>query len=124
MAVHMKYWLTLFCVLGLTACGGPTPTSTSIPSGLETPGASQLGLKILSPENEAVVNLPQVEVQGTAPVGLVVTINEDIILVDETGVFSATVPLEEGPNAIQIVASDEVGNEESLELIVTYEPES
>jgi hypothetical protein len=57
-------------------------------------------------------------------VGLVITINEDILLVDETGVFSATVPLEEGPNAIQIVASDAVGNEESLELIVTYEPES
>jgi len=124
MAVHMKYWLMLLWVLGLVACSGPTPTSTSIPSALETPGASQLGLKILSPENDAVVHVPQVEVKGTAPVGLVITINEDILLVDETGVFSATVPLEEGPNAIQIVASDAVGNEESLELIVTYEPES
>jgi hypothetical protein len=124
MAVHMKYWLTLLCVLGLAACGGSTPTSTSIPSALETPGAGQLGLKILSPENDAVVNLPQVEVKGTAPVGLVITINDDIILVDETGVFSATVPLEEGPNEIQIVASDVDGNEASLELIVTYEPES
>jgi hypothetical protein len=46
------------------------------------------------------------------------------VLVDETGIFSITVPLEEGPNLIQIVASNVGGNEASIDLIVTYEPES
>lgn len=129
----MKYWLMLW--MGLAACSGPTLTSTSSPpspglstgantSVLATPASDPLGLKIISPEDGAVVHMPQVEVAGEAPMELVITINDEIVLVGETGTFAVTIPLEEGPNAIQIVASDVEGNEVSFELIVTYEPES
>jgi hypothetical protein len=120
----MKYWLILLLVLGLAACSGPMPTSASNTPASAAPTSNPLGLRILSPEDNAVVHAPQVEVAGEAPADLVITIDDEIVLVDETGIFSITVPLEEGPNLIQIVASNVGGNEASIDLIVTYEPES
>jgi hypothetical protein len=38
------------------------------------------------------------------------------------GQFKTTLPLEEGPNLIEIIASDESGNEASALLTITYEP--
>ncbi len=118
----MRYWLILCLALELAACSGPKPTSGSNIPASATPTAGPLGLRILSPEDNSVVHVPQVEVAGTAPADLVVTINDDIVLVDETGTFSATIPVEEGPNLIQIVASDAEGNEANVDLVVTYEP--
>jgi hypothetical protein len=84
--------------------------------------SGNLWLQILSPQDEAMVNSPQVEVVGSAPAGAVVSINEEIVLVPENGQFRAMVSLEEGLNLIEIIASDTSGNETSLLLIVTYEP--
>jgi glucodextranase-like protein len=124
MVTYMRYWLILCLALGLAACSGPKPTSGPNNPASATPTAGPLGLRILSPEDNAVVHVPQVEVAGEAPADLVVTINDDIVLVDETGTFSVTLPVEEGPNLIQIVASDAQGNEANVDLVVTYEPEN
>ena len=95
----------------------PSPIVTSAPE----PSAN-LSLQILSPLDEAVVNTPQVEVIGLAPAGTVVTVNDEILIVGDEGQFKATVSLEQGPNLIEIVASDQDGNETSLLRTVTYEP--
>jgi hypothetical protein len=102
-----------------------TPSSPTQPMEITAAApevSGNLWLQILSPQDEAMVNSPQVEVVGSAPAGAVVSINEEIVLVPENGQFRAMVSLEEGLNLIEIIASDTSGNETSLLLIVTYEP--
>ena len=100
-----------------TAVIQPTPTNISLP---EPAGA--IWLQVLSPLDEAVVSAPQVDVIGSAPAGSVVSVNEEILLVGDDQQFHTVVLLEEGPNLIEIIASDENGNETSALLAVTYEP--
>jgi hypothetical protein len=95
----------------------PIPTST-----VTIEAAGSIALQVISPLDEAVVNTPQVDVIGTAPAGTVVSVNEEIILVDDDGRFTVIVTLEEGPNLIEILASDVNGNESSLLVSITYEP--
>lgn len=92
------------------------PIETGVP---ETPG---LWLQILAPLDEAVVNTSQVDVIGSAPAGAVISVDDQILIVGVDQQFSVTVTLEEGSNLIEIVASDETGNETSALLTVTYEP--
>lgn len=82
----------------------------------------ELSIQILSPQDEEVVKTKQIEVTGKAPVETVISINDQIILVPASGDFSAPVTLEEGPNIIELVASDENGNELDIILTVVYEP--
>jgi hypothetical protein len=95
----------------------PTQTVASAPV---TSGS--LWLQVLSPQDEAVINIPQVDVIGSAPAGTVVSVNEEILIVGDDQQFKITVSLDEGPNLIEILASDENGNEMSFFLTVTYEP--
>ena len=99
------------------------PTVAIQPTVVSTPEtAGSLWLQILSPLDEAVVNTPQVDVTGSAPAGSVISINDEILVVGIDGQFKTTVSLEDGPNLIEIIASDENGNEMSVLLTVTYEP--
>jgi len=95
----------------------PTATNIGAPESLET-----LWLQVLSPPDESVVNTSQVDVVGTAPAGAVVSVNDEILIVGNDQHFQTTEFLEEGPNLIEIVASDTNGNETSLILAVNYEP--
>ena len=126
-------WL-LAGVIGLVACQvganghnqKPTPSAgppASQPAALEVTTAGVLTVTITSPADEAVVNVPQVEVLGRAPAEAVITVNDSVVVVGATGQFSTTVPLQEGPNEINVVASDVDGNEASTQLIVTYDPQ-
>lgn len=92
-------------------------TAISVP---ETVGS--LWLQVLSPLDEAVVNIPQVDVIGSAPAGTVLSINDEILIAGNDGQFKVTVMLEDGPNLVEITASDENGNETTVLLMVTYEP--
>jgi hypothetical protein len=94
-------------------------TETAIPV---TEAPTTLTLQVLSPQDEAVVNVPQVDVVGLAPMGAVVSVNDEILIVGADGQFSTPIALDEGPNVIEIVASDDNANETSLILTVTYEP--
>lgn len=78
---------------------------------------------LLSPQENAVVASPWVDVVGTAPAETVITFNEEITVAGADGFFRARVPLEEGPNEIQCLASDLEGNEVDFSLIVVFDPE-
>jgi len=95
----------------------PTPTLITAPEPSGT-----LWLQVLSPQDEAVVNTPQVDVIGSAPAGAVISVNDEILIVGDDGQFKTTVSLDEGPNLIEIIASDDNGNETSLILTIIYEP--
>ena len=98
------------------------PTALIPPTQASTSQTSGLWLQISAPLDEAVVNTPQVDVTGSAPAGAVISVNEQILLVGPDQQFRTSVSLEEGLNLIEIVASDENGNEMSTLLTVTYEP--
>lgn len=98
------------------------PTAQILPTAGDTPEASGFWLQILAPQDETVANVSQVDVTGSAPAGTVISINDLILIVDSSQQFTTRVPLEEGPNLIEIVASDDNGNELSTLLTVTYEP--
>jgi hypothetical protein len=51
-----------------------------------------------------------------------VSVNDTVVLAAADGSFTAEIPLEEGPNLVEVIASDEAGNETWLTLTVTYEP--
>ena len=136
----------------VTACGGgqTAPGDTSLPRELATStdfmfatpvGASGgdnapsssgttivdqvtgLWVTILSPQENSTVNTAQITLVGQAAPGTVITFNDEIVVVDQTGEFSVMLSLTEGPNLIEIVASDMEGNEITGEWIATYDPE-
>ena len=84
--------------------------------------STTLVLTIRQPLDESVVNTGQVEVIGAAPPDTVVTVNDEILIVGPEQEFKVSIPLEEGPNLIEIVASDINGNEIDQLLTVYYEP--
>jgi len=79
-----------------------------------------LFLTIRQPLDESVVNTGQVEVIGAAPPDTVVTVNDEILIVGPEQEFKVSIPLEEGPNPIEVLASDFEGNEGSVTLTVIY----
>ena len=104
----------------LTTTLRPTPTATPIPS----PAA--LSLTVTEPHDESVVDTPNITVSGKTTPGAVVSVsvndNVDMANVGSEGDFSLAVTLEEGPNSIEIIASDQTGNEMSSMLSVVYIP--
>ena len=84
--------------------------------------SGELSIRVISPLDEAVFDSPEVDVIGTAPAGTVVSVNDEIVLVGDDGEFKVTLSLEEGPNLIEIVASDINGNEVTHLLTVVFEP--
>jgi hypothetical protein len=131
-------WL-LVLPLWLSACGSGTvaptadPTaahsapSTAAPTTLPSEAAplvldsGPLKVTITSPADEAVVNSPQVDIVGQAPAETVISVGNVITVVEASGQFSITVPLEEGPNELEIIASDPDGNQVTTNVVVTYE---
>ena len=81
-----------------------------------------LSIQLYSPQDEEVFNVSEIEVSGKAPVETVISINDQIVVVSASGDFLVPVSLEEGPNVIELVASDVDGNELDIILTVVYEP--
>ena len=80
-----------------------------------------LWLRISSPGDSAVVSVPEIEITGEASDGTVLTIGDEILLVEGSPEFSVTVSLDEGTNLIEFVASNYAGDGLSFYLIVIYD---
>ena len=105
----------------------PQITSTAKPAAADNsqsapPVSGPLTLRVTSPQDGAIVSAPQIQVNGVATPGEVVTVNDNIILVGSDGQFQTTVLLDQGPNLIEVIASNNAGAETSVELTVTYQP--
>jgi len=57
-------------------------------------------------------------IKGKTNPGAVVSINGGMISAGSLGNFTMTIVLEEGPNVIEVIASDEYGNEATATLTV------
>jgi len=105
-----------------TSTGTVQSTPTPQPGANPTVASGTLWLNILSPLDQAVVDVAQIEVVGQAPPGTVVSINDEILVVGPEGQFTTAVTLVEGPNVLEIVASDAEGTEIDTILTVVYQP--
>ncbi len=81
-----------------------------------------LSVVIFYPVEDAVVYSDYVQVTGEANPGTVVEINGEAVLVGDEMLFVIDVPLEEGLNVLEITASDDDENQETMYLPVSYEP--
>ena len=126
----MRLLLLAAVALSLLACaltspaqiqGGSAGDSDSSSEGI-TQTSGSLTVKLLEPQDGVTVSTDSITVKGEAPPETVVTVNDDILVVEADGKFESDVALEEGPNVIEIVASDLEGNEVAFIITVTYEP--
>jgi len=81
---------------------------------------SAIPLAVTEPQDETTVYAADLVVRGQTEPDAVVSVNEAVVEVDAEGKFSTTVTLEEGPNPIEVLASDFEGNEGSVTLTVIY----
>ena len=102
----------------------PAPTSTPTPELTPTPTPTSIGffLQVTEPQDESIVTSSVIPVGGTTSPDAVVSVNGEVVEVDERGNFTTMVTLEEGPNIIEVIASDFEGNKESTILAVIYIP--
>jgi Na+-transporting methylmalonyl-CoA/oxaloacetate decarboxylase gamma subunit len=112
-----------------TATSTPGPTPTQTPSATPTPAPTTtiaLFLEITQPTDGAQVSTGSITVSGKTIPGAVVSaaIDDTVAIadIDQDGNFSVTVNLEEGPNLIEVVASDQLGNEKSSSIAVICVP--
>lgn len=100
----------------------PLSTPTALKPTVSKSSPPSLALKVTTPQDESTVNVASIPIVGQTIVGAVVSVNGNLVDVDASGKFQTTVKLDEGPNIIQVVASDVNGNELSAILRVIYEP--
>lgn len=102
----------------------PTTVPTSEPTHTPIPISKTLTLVILTPDNNIVVDAPQIMVTGMSSPDATVSVDSQIAFIDETGLFSTAAPtvLKPGPNAIEIIASDLEGTVLYHILTVIYIP--
>jgi uncharacterized protein YfaP (DUF2135 family) len=81
-----------------------------------------LPLTLLYPVDGLEVAEPSVPIVGLSALDAVVGINEIPTEVNELGIFSTSVNLEEGPNLIEVVAADLGGNVRFQTVVVFYTP--
>lgn len=127
----------LALTLIFAACSrGPTPASVPSPAG--TPPSIDVGppapggasvlvatpagffLDVVAPKDESVVQESLVQVSGRTVPDAVVSVNGQPVDVDASGNFSATVTLENGPNWIEVIASDFWGTQQFTAVSLIY----
>lgn len=96
-------------------------TGASYPTPVATVG--ELFLQLVEPaETEVITDAGSLAVAGRTRVDAVVTINDTIVEPNIDGEFSLDVPLEEGPNIVEVVASVASGEQMDLVLVAIYLP--
>ena len=107
------------------ACSGsstqPKPQESPAPAPSTPPATQQLSLKITEPADESVVKAGSINLSGTVSTTAEITVNGTSVAV-ENGNFNAIVELEEGPNSLEIRATDGNGHEEIKVLTIVYLP--
>lgn len=77
-------------------------------------------LLLTEPENQSIVFSSSLSLSGRTGPNAIVSINGRSVPVDRFGYFSSTVRLEEGPNVIDVVATNNDGQTFSTVLAVIY----
>lgn len=86
--------------------------------------ASPFLLLITEPENQSVVSSSRLPLSGRTGPNAIVSVNGRSVPIDRFGYFSTTMLLVEGPNIIDVVATDDDGQTLSEVVAVIYRPTS
>lgn len=106
----------------LTVGCAPAPTAPTSTSATPSTRPEAFFLEVSEPQDESVVSVGDIRLSGATTPDAVVSVNGEIVEVNEDGNFTTMVTLEEGPNLIEVVASDFEGNEDSCILTIVYVP--
>ena len=87
---------------------------------LSVPPTQGLPLHVLWPREGATVDVGSISVIGTTSPDAVVTVQGAVASVNAFGVFRSALVLEEGPNLIEVVASDLLGNSGTIQLTIVW----
>ena len=79
-------------------------------------------MSVTEPADSATINGDTVTVQGTTTPGATVSVNDNVVTADSTGAFSTNVSLDAGPNAIDVIATDNNNNQGEVLLMVNAMP--
>ena len=79
-------------------------------------------LLVTEPENESIVSVSVLRLAGRTGPNAIVSINGRSVPVDRFGYFSGTVALDDGPNVIDVVATNDDGRTLSTVVAVIYRP--
>jgi hypothetical protein len=122
----------------LTGCGktqgNPAPSLTGLASPTATPGdnadtsssnvQSGVPLTISEPIDAATLTTGTITVKGQTLPGATISVNDQAGTADGQGNFSIPVSLDDGPNAIDVIAIDSNGNQGEALLMVNVEMDS
>ena len=114
-----------------TLASVPTPAPTIVPSvesdvvidSTPNSGTFNLSLDFEGIGNESVVRSDRVLLHGVTSPDAIVSVNGVILEVQPDGTFELTLPLDPGPNIVDIVASDLEGNSINSSLAIISIPE-
>jgi len=99
----------------------PTPTQTPEPTPTQDP-TGELFLAIEEPADLVdVATEGTYDIVGRTRLDALVSVNDQVVDVDEDGRFTATVELAEGDNVIEVVASIASGEEVGESIVIFYE---
>ena len=112
------------CKKAATPSPSPSPSPKLTPTPTPTPTTGALFLSVTQPQDQSVVNTASITISGRTIHGAVVSVslNDSIYIpsVDNNGYFTISVPLDEGPNLIEVIASDYYGNQKSVNISIIY----
>jgi hypothetical protein len=92
------------------------------PTSVASPGRFNLSVDFEGIDDEAVVYSETVLLRGVTSADAIVSVNDVILEVETDGTFELTVILEEGPNVIDIVASNLDGSSINYSLAIISIP--
>jgi hypothetical protein len=124
-----KASLLLVVLIAVAACGRSrapvqTPTPTAPASATAKSTVAALSLVVTAPQDEVVVKDAVVRLVGRSSPDAVVSVNGNIVRsMDIEGNFSTLVSLIEGPNLLEVLATDYRGGQASQVLTVIYTPQ-
>lgn len=104
------------------ATAAPVATSTRAASASPRSNSHALTLAVTNPVDASIVNTHTVMVAGQSLPDAVVSVNGELANMDPQGNFHLTIQLDEGPNILEVVASDDSGTEVNAILSLIYEP--
>jgi hypothetical protein len=99
----------------------PQPAPTLAVANTPTP-SSVFTLTLETPHDGETLHVSPVSVIGQTLPGAVVSVNDVVSIANPQGRFNVSVPLQEGPNVLEVIASDAAGEQVFVILTVLYQP--
>lgn len=104
----------------------PSPVSELLNSNTEDTASeilqSGVPLKVTEPADAAEINTTTIAVKGQTVPGAAVSVNDTTGIADSEGNFTITIGVVPGPNAVDVIATDDRGKQGEVLILVNVIP--